>query len=277
MSHQIEKTPYTADRYIAVNPFSLPHNTASIRHALLDPANLDQLPVGTTTIEQQTDQWDNGIPVPIKRIIEIRETKFGKAVTLESAGLDDNLVFNLVPTTETLMTNLGYITDDEEIIAMPSPESVRRAAGKFGVAITFFKESLIPGREYLNAFSNGTYPVSIGSYYEHDISDDHLTGVALGGEPLTEALADIGSRYKNADTESVSFATSKVDLLTAQLRVHLADHFILDRLLPAKRKDVVETMGAVGVRVELIDAIITTARNNALHYGINVKPQSLAV
>lgn len=167
---------------------------------------------------------------------------------------------------EPLMRELGFVVESNDddvstITAAPTPDTLYRSAQEFGVDIQFFTNPdtmYIKGPDYLKAFADKKYPVSFG-HYKHDIEDDHLTGVVLGGEPLKSALSEVATAALAGGDKAVRQTTDGIDIFTNMLR-----DLTLPRPNPFVSEDSLIKLGnQMGIATDKIDTIIKTARDRA--------------
>ncbi len=150
-----------------------------------------------------------------------------------------------------------------------------------GVEIQFFpKVGVISDIDYLRAFADGKYPVSTKEelQYMHDIQDDHITAMVLGGEPLKQALAEVASRAI-ADARrplrrnrSTGDTASMIDTFTAILRAVVSRGttdvpFILER----GRSTLIKRGEALGLTAEKTQEILEHAQETGRTMGLKVR------
>ncbi len=234
-------------------------------------SELDKLPVGefmvagTTTYQDREGQTHN--QDLISRVI-ISETPQGKAI--DESHLDGGTGWIMAQKSAPLMEALGFVVGDKnglvkEVKAVPTPLSLEAAAAKLGVDIVFFPEAvIIDGVSYLKAYEDKKYPVSFG-YYQHDIEDDHLTGVVLGGESLKAALSDYATKSLNHPEEKATqHGAQLIDTFTALLR-----NTALSDLLSGGSEDGLYRVGeSMEISREKVSEIITEAKSKAKLFGI---------
>jgi len=256
--------------------------SATIATASLRPSVFDDIPLGmfsvTGTIPTE-DENCQPIQKAITRPIETYQTAKGKVITAESYG--GYLEWTMQQDTGELMTALGYDIElaggRKRIAAFPAPETVKRSAAALGVDIKFFAGGgSIPGRPYVKAFAGRQYAASIGNamYYKHDIEDDHLTAMVLGGEPLKAALQTTAVAAAEQDDATVDAVALGIDRLTAALRgiVTIGSGFDGDEHGVEKGRAFFQGKAAnLGISAEVANEIIATAQANARTYHMNVQ------
>lgn len=252
-----------------------------LEDAGLSPSELDSLPAGTyhtSGIKEVVDLDEGGVKQePVVRKLEIVDTDAGKAVTVESFSSNS---WHLQPGTEKLMTALGYEISQQaghtEIAAAPTPRTVEGAAAKLGVEIAFFPQhGFIPSKDYLGAFKDGKFPVALGqeANYKHDIEDDHLTALVLGGQPLQKALSEAARHALSADEATMNNTTRGIDEYTATLRAVIAPHFELTGAAfgaEAGRHTLYDLGEQFGIPANVSEAVLATAQQNARAFDIPV-------
>ena len=268
---------YTSDRALGFYPFEETDGRTSLDYAVIPPARMDDFAEGTTTIsgviQEEVDDMGAVEDVVIKRAIEIIPTERGRTISLESLGKSDPY-WETMPDTYRLMESLGFVTTEAEgIVAIPTPETVKNAAKELGVEIAFFPNTdVLSSEDYLATFAAGKYPVSLKHHYKHDITDDHLTGTVLGGEPLKNALKEAAIRYLGADTETVNDATVSIDALTNILRKIVSKSVDDDVPYRAERGRATfhKIAALLDISPEVADEIIATAQKNGRAFEMNV-------
>lgn len=245
------------------------------RDLCLLPGLLDQLGTGTYNLNPVQDQSDDDEfkpYIPAKEI-NVFETDNGNVVGRESFSNTD---WFLGSGMKGIMTGLGYVIEDDRIVGIPTPETLRHAAARMGIDIEFFDAGYISGPDYLQAFSDRKYPVAIGTegFYKHDIEDDHITAMALGGDPLKESLAAVSAEALGSEDEGVISSTARdIDTFTATLRAVISPH--KDLLGEAYgetqgRRTFLDIAYRIGIDQETATQILATAQQNAHELGIPV-------
>jgi hypothetical protein len=125
--------------------------------------------------------------------------------------------------TRTVMEPLGFgFSEDGSINSIPTPLTLVRIARQLGVNIELVDGGQLGGSEYLAIFAKGKYPVATGDHisYSHDIRDDHLTAMVLGGQYLSKALASSANEaIIDGSKEVINERTNNIDEFTATLRL----------------------------------------------------------
>ncbi|MDB5163977.1 MAG: hypothetical protein JWS12_595 [Candidatus Saccharibacteria bacterium] len=247
----------------------------------LRPTELDKLPVGSFEISgTEPDYNDDGdkIERAVSRNITVKESEHGKVISADSFY---RVWLGAQPDAAALMTALGYEVKSEngntKILGVPTPDTVKRAAAKLGVDIAFFPDDdYILGRDYLQAYVDEKYPASLKkeSIYEHDITDDHLTAMVLGGAPLKEALRDVSAQALQADQVTVDKCASNIDKFTATLRAVVSIHGELlgePYGIEQGRRTLIETGALLGLSTETVGDILAVSQENGRKFGLTVK------
>lgn len=251
------------------------------RRSLL-PSAIDAVPAGEYIVKMPESTDGVGSVFDRDKIIVITDSLDGKRIN----RIHNNDLIKNAGRTETLMTALGAkfeetILDEGTeyetkvygaLKAIPTPNTLRAKAAELGVDIKFIPDQgLIDSKTYLRTFAESKFPVSSASaeYYAHDTSDDHLTAMVLGAEPLKVALRDAaGVALKRND--NLNDMASGVDIFTALLRETLADTYNGSgvRVTPSNLRACGEY---IGLADETVDEILKTAQANARKYGIEVR------
>ena len=255
-----------------------------ISSARLIPKDFDALSPGKYVVHGGAERGTFGeISEGIRRI-EVRENESGKTILNESFSYGGQI--SVSEDALGLMQEIGYdigsvwISRVPNITGVPTPETLKAAAGLMGVEIQFFpKVGVISDIDYLRAFADGKYPVSTKEelQYMHDIQDDHITAMVLGGEPLKLALAEVASRAI-ADARrplrrnrSTGDTASMIDTFTAILRAVVSRGttdvpFILER----GRSTLIKRGEALGLTAEKTQEILEHAQEIGRTMGLEV-------
>jgi hypothetical protein len=275
-----------------LNVFVATGNGTRLNAFTLDPTKLDEIPVGDFEVTG-TEEWVdvmNGSEkntTPVSRPIGAVETEFGKAIKTESFG-ESIYDWKSLNDTAGLMTALGYVVEksdgsrgdfdiNADVVAIPTPESVKKAASKLGVDIELFPDhAYIPGRQYLSTFSAGKYPVATGeeALYRHDIEDDHLTAVVLGGAPLKAGLkAAAEAALATNNDDNIDTVSQSVDTFTATLRGVVASSSFQGSGYGKEegRATLLQAGERCGMKPDLVENILKTAQTNAAQFGMSVQ------
>lgn len=176
------------------------------------PSAMDSLPVGNYAIgsPDATDPF-------FDRNIVVTQDAEGKYIEGMYQGLTAN-----TGNSQALLAKLGYKYENAYGAAksVPTPETVAHHAAKLGVDVRCFPDQgLIDSNDYLKTFSEGKYPISTGdaAYYAHDIQDDHITAMVLGGEQLKDALKHVAAEALSQGEDLDNFAAG-IDQFTADVR-----------------------------------------------------------
>jgi|GEM_PF-908422 len=251
--------------------------------ATLRPTALDTIPVGKFSVTGELETFDDNfqpITMTLNRPIEAAQTDKGKVVSTESFGkLQDE--WKLQPDMGDLMEALGYVTETSDgyrrITAIPTPDTIKRAASKLGVDIKLFPDDgYIPGIDYLQTFADGQYPVSTGKseFYKHDIEDDHLTSMALGGEPLKSALRTVAAAALQQGEAVIDDTARGIDSLTNALRgvVATSSEFLGSAFGKEASRATFQAKAAnIGISAEVANEIIAVAQENGRKYNLHVQ------
>lgn len=255
---------YETDLPTYVNPFN--SDATDITTDMLNPRDLDLLAPGSYTISFAGE--DQVKPYVVARSIIISEGPQGLVVDRETFnpafGDDSQLGWTLLPDGIQIMQSLGYAIGEDElgcyISGIPTPQTFQRAAAKQGIEIEFFDQKEIRSPDYLLAFSQGNYPVSY-AYYDHDISDDHITALVLGGEPIMRSLKRIAGEGLNRDREFQDSLTAGIDTYTMVYRAAISTGLNTIMAQDKTAQEWVHQVGQeIGLTVDEINAILAAGR-----------------
>ncbi len=247
------------------------------------PGDFDALDPGAYVIrgEQKVQGEFGGSEItPVERTITIREGAAGKVISRDS--LKQKWPFWSMQSDATeLMQSLGYEVEQTahgpELSAVPTPETVRAAAGLSGVDIRFFSDvEHISGSDYLQTFADGQYPVSTKTetMYWHDIDDDHLTAMVLGGEPLKQSLSEVAKEALAKGGDAIDGIAARVDTFTATLRGVISAHQQIAGEaygLEMGRSTLIRQGEELGIKPEETQKILEQAQARARALHMNVK------
>ena len=203
----------------------------------------------------------------LDRIVKVFEGEKGKVIHPES--LKDGLLNTTInPGTESLMRDLGYVISSEGAIeGTPIPETLIRSAADLGLAIEFHEGGKLSAEEYVETFSRGAYPVATGNeyWYSHDINDDHITAMVLGGAELMHLLQRGASKAIETHTEDK--ASGAIDQFTNCLGGFL---YVRKGQLNAGYDGLIENGEKLGISKEEVDHLVINARAKAQDYDIEL-------
>ena len=167
---------------------------------LLKPSGLDQLEPGSYQIKTRLARHPATAMLTVHRqTVTVRQAGHGLVVAENSFGRIPE-VSNMRPTqykaVKPLLHALGHVCGEKGVVEIATPETFKRSAASHGLAIRLLRMGLIDLRTYLGTFREGEFPVAIGeeSYYNHDNSDAHATGMLLGGVMLRTTLQGAADR-----------------------------------------------------------------------------------
>jgi hypothetical protein len=183
-----------------IDPFEDGYEGAHL--AGTNPAKLDGLAPGTYSVARTAREFDLNTnkfrDTTIERGFTVLETPHGTAVSVDEGddwGVQDG--------TERLLEAMDILVEGNQIIALPTPNTFKAAMAEQGVEVKFIGDTdgeKISGKEYLQTFGEGAYPVGT-RLYKHDIEDDHATAMVLGGTPLRDGLQRVSNEtLQNGDT-----------------------------------------------------------------------------
>lgn len=259
-----------------------------IPHTELIPGAVDQLPGAGNYVLQTVDQnepsdIDFTSAPPINNETKIIQNENGRFIDIESL----EKVPLVTPNMSVLMDKMGYLFEErinsyndepfQALVAIPSPETIKKSCAEMGVEIELFNGmGLISPHEYVQSYSEGKYPVATGNetYYAHDIQDDHLTGVILGGVELRDALAEVSKGVLETENdEAIGDLAGRIDTFTTVLRsvvapsISTAGEAYGERL---GRRTLYQEGERLGFSHDTVEVILSTAQKNATDLGIEI-------
>jgi hypothetical protein len=241
------------------------------------PSAMDNMSTGHYTISGHIDDpMGFGAPSQVERTIDVLDGKYGKTIALESLRAD--WYEEPAQGTEQLLAELGYTLNEEgRMTAAPTPETVKRVArNNFEIEIELVPdEGRLSAKRYIGVFADGKYPVSTGTepYYKHDIEDDHLTAMALGGKQIQDALQTAAKNALEDDTNDLDKVAGAIDTYTVTLRAIVADYDLVVGEPFGKemgRETLLKYGANLGIPPEATNDIIATAQKKAAELGMNV-------
>jgi hypothetical protein len=252
------------------------------------PAATDSLESGTYVLRSEdqrrpSEDDDLLLEEPINKEITIFDTENGKAIGVDVIRAN----IELSPEVTNIMKDLGFIFEQrindysgeqyDKLVAIPTPETIKKMSLALGVDVELFPEdSLISPQSYVRAFSEGKYPIASGSetYFIHDIQDDHITGVVLGGELLRDALVEVSSAVLSTENEEmIGHMAGRIDVFTNTLRSVIADGGTLGEAygIESGRGTLYKSGKKVGLSADTIESILLVAQERAKSFGIETK------
>lgn len=253
---------------------TLMHNERGNMLAIL-PTMLDQVPLGKYVVTKRSriyNKEEGATEAKLDREITIRETAKGRVVnpeafTVRGANTQANAGV------ETLLAELGYeVAEDGRITGTPTPETIKRNAINVGVDVELLDASKIDVRTYVQAFANGKYPVAATNedYYTHDINDDHITAMALGGEMLNVMLRVAATNALKNNTYDA--AAGSIDMFTNSLGGML---YTRKAQFTTGYEGVQKHGKELGFSQREIDNLVMFTRGRAVEYGIKLLPSAV--
>jgi hypothetical protein len=209
----------------------------------ISPAALDALEPGHYTVEgslgaAESNTLDNGgfgdtfgdhDDSIFKYALDIEDRNGDKVVSRYAFG--DYESYQIEPVSHPILQRLGFHFEDNQTF-VPTPETVKRRAAELDVDVELLPETtLIDPERYLRSYSEGRYPVATASeeYYQHDISDDHITGVVYGGPVLRQELMNVlrplfdSEGHPQLSQETLGELAFHLDNFTVTLRNYVMD------------------------------------------------------
>lgn len=255
------------------------------------PSATDSLEEGSYTIQSEDQSIPSDIDfdatVPIYKEISLKQTEKGKMINANSISESVRSTIEILPNIAGLMGQLGFTfetktnsydgTQYDSLLALPTPETFKENCRALGIDVELFQDDgLIPPKQYVQSYSEGKYPVATGVelYYVHDIRDDHITGVVLGGDELRDAHAEVSqSALSSNDEELIGQMAGGIDSFTNTLRSVIADGGTLGEAYGTRmgRSTLYRVGKNIGLSNETVEAILLKAQERAISFGIQIK------
>lgn len=182
------------------------------------------------------------------------------------------------------MERLGYMFVNNHVYA-PSPQTFKKYLEQEGIKVEFFEdEDEISAEEFVDAYARGSYPVGAKemNYYRHDISDDHVVALMLGGEELQRTLAHYVKLARDKGEISLGDLTNEIDNFTSIFKFAVlppsasASDYPGYSLSSLHAKNVRNGLKGFSLSIpdEKIDDLIAIAQQRAHDFGL--KPRAIA-
>ena len=250
----------------------------------VNPGKLDELPGGIYEIKgtdpTKEENFIIGTTNKVSKSMEIVLYNDGKY--LSSVNQIGNLRPEAGPESNTLLEKVGFVFTDERTL-IPTPLTAQKKLKEAGIDAELFPDTgIIPPTEYVEAFRNGKYPIATGEegYYSHDIQDDHVTGVILGGEVLKNTLSKaLESKISEDGTpivpiEEIGVLAENIDRFTQTLRaVTTESSVVLGEAygIEKGRQTLFKYGMAIGMDEEQIGQILEASQQKARELELPVK------
>lgn len=260
-------------------------------HKYMGPRDMPLLPWALDALEEgeyslswnervRTNEFEGQLK-PATRKIQVFQGEKGKVIDSLDGGQEK--VYHYA---KNLMLALGYVLSDKPeeddyywCSGTPTPETVQSAAKLLGVEIRFFSNfpNEIDGEPYLQSYADGCYPASKNNttWYTHDIEDDHLTIVVLGGDKLRDALQIVASDALSInDSERVKDTAGRLDRFTECLRLATSENprFESEAFNEENCMETLYTRGfELGLDAKTIEELLAECQKNAKIFGMTTK------
>ena len=170
-----------------------PEYSSSRPYEAINPGKLDELPGGEYYVRGEDPTKEENFIMGVSNKVDkkFKIVVFNDGKYLPESEQVGKLHPERGPESEPLLEKVGFVFSEEGTL-IPTPITVQKKMHEVGVEVQLFDNTgLIPPVDFVRSFKDGKYPVATGeeTYYAHDISDDHITGVLLGGELLRDTLS----------------------------------------------------------------------------------------
>lgn len=296
--HSERQLKFAASRYVTnlpseILPYEATNLESSFYYVGLSPRELDALPIGTyhLTDLQLSINYEDEVNDSDTRALTISEGPKGKVFDRDALGLskdrqDSGLDGFIEVGTQLVLADLGFVIDeygdDWSVEALPTPLTLQAAAKELGVTVELFPDyGVIPAEPHLMSHAAGNHPVATKAQdeYIHDTEDNHMTIRVLGGQYLTDVLADVS---QNALDEfgSDSGHHSEVEIVGASMAVDVFSDSLHDFLVAYEGSERSNESFAsmkksaiwLGISHKTLVGLLQATIVNAQHYGIAVSP-----
>ncbi len=173
------------------------------------------------------------------------------------------------PQGQDFLNQLGYLFVNGQTYA-PSPETFKRFCANQGISVEIYSDrSRLGHEEYLGAFRRGAYPIgALDNFYSHDIQDDHITALLIGGPGLQGAIAE--SLNKASEVDPYNLAAT-LDIFTAAFRSVLLPNGSLqgDNFGKTNGRSTLKNIAStLGIDPDKVDELISTAQARIVNFGL---------
>ncbi len=245
----------------------------------INPGKLDDLPEGEYFIKGTNpangDPVDKSMEIVLNNDGKYLPTGYGR----QFGNLNPSLSFGTG--TEPLLALVGFAFTEQGTL-VPTPITVQRHLKDAGVEAELFADTgVIPPEDYVRSFRDGKYPISTGeeAYYAHDISDDHVTGVVLGGELLRDSLSktlelvfsedgrlQISKEELGALAEGIDRFTQTLRAVTTSSTVTLGEGYGKEK----GRQTLLNKGATIGFDSDTVSQILEASQKRALDLGLEI-------
>lgn len=269
---------FTAVETIYDNPDRRPYEG-------VNPGTLDELPPGKYFIIGDD---------PTIKDDPISETSSHVEVSLEIVAYNDgkylskkNQIGRIKPQCQAqarpLLEQAGFVFLDDDTL-IPTPLTVQKKMREKGVEVELMENTgHIPSAEYVHSYRQGKYPIATGeeSYYQHDIEDDHITGIVLGGPELMQAISVALETVITQDgtplvsDEIIGKTANGIDRFTSALRAATAPFIDVPNdfmYSPEQARKTLREFGhAIDLTPDTVDSLLAIAQKRADSLGVQVR------
>jgi len=243
------------------------------------PSELDNIAPGTYTFSAWVERSRSPSgPLELgwhEQTITVRPTEHGKVLDASSFG---RVIIPGSAKGRTLLALAGFEIEHNTVAAVPTPHTVEAACQQQGLAVRLLPHmGEIGCGDYLQAFADGMYPVATGDeeYYFHDIGNDHMTAMVLGGQQLSDALGVAARQALQDAPECQGMIAGNIDKYTSLLRSICLEagedvRFIRGFFGPSLTAELQGIGTILGIANTQTSAIIKLVQDTAREYGVDV-------
>jgi hypothetical protein len=179
------------------------------------------------------------------------------------------------PGGQRFLENLGYLFINNQIYA-PTPETFKAFCAKHGVDVEIHRsKTRLKYPEYLKAYIEKKYPIGAldSNSYSHDIQDDHITAIIIGGPELQKTISKSIRCILEAGTQSPENLCINLDSFTAHFRVILLNDISKNQKYGKEkgRQTLYEVANLLQISPERVDELISIAQQRSINFGLQPK------
>jgi hypothetical protein len=175
------------------------------------------------------------------------------------------------------LETIGYIFVNDQVYA-PSPETLKAFCAKHGIEVEIHKDkSKLEHPEYLKAYRAGKYPIgALDKFYSHDIQDDHITALIIGGAELQKTIATSVENLLRLQKFTPKDLSSLLDAFTATFRSVILPYGTEGEAYGKEGgRTTLKFYGdKLNIQPEVMDELILIAQQRAIGFGMQPKELS---